>query len=535
MSVQEALKNQNKEALQSILSNAYARTDIYAKTFFPDRFSLPFSDLHRQIFDVIDAKNPDGTPKYRKVVIKAPRGIGKTSIAKTLADKRIRYRDAKYIVYLGKTFDFAVQQTENIKNGMLQNKLANKLFGSIKAKNVGKEYSETFSKKAWITSSGTMVFPRGAQQPVRGLLFDFEGFSYRPNLIIVDDLEDKDEIANDEFRKKLKTWFFADVVKSTPLTGVSKDWQIIYIDTLKHADSLLQELLDNPEWKSVELAMCDENYHSLAPAFMSDQELQNELKEAENNPELMDVFYQERMGIPVSRKNRSFSEKMYRYYKETDAEFRKELLSGEIQTVILHDPAKTTNPTSAETAIVAVGINLYKKKIYLREVVHDFLHPDEQYKILIRMIREYRAIILGVETNSLHEFIEYPLKNALLQDGITIEFLELKPRRGTDKGLGKIQKISGLIPLYQAGIIYHNENYASDIEDQLNSFPRGKLVDVADVFSYIVQVLDTYFVYFYDSNKIDKALLEYDMEHMEEHSLYENEDVELSNDWMLMQ
>ncbi len=527
-------ENMTSEELQQLLAKLYVHTDLYGKILYPNRFSLPFSSLHKQIFDVIDAKNTDGTPKYQKIVIKAPRGIGKSTIAKTLADKRLRFRETRYLVYLGKTFDFSVQQTENIKNAMLQNKIANKLFGSIKAKQVSNVYSDTFTKKSWITSYGSMVFPRGAQQPVRGLLFDYGGYSYRPDLIIVDDLEDKSEVLNEEHRAKLKEWFFADVVKCVPLSGVSKNWQIVYIDTLKHADSLLQELLDNPEWKSVDLAICDENFHSYAPDFMSDADIQAELEEAKQRPALLDVFYQERMGIPVSTKNRSFSRNHFKYYSEGDPSFINEELNGEIRTVILHDPAKTTNPSSAETAIVAIGINTGRRKIYIREIINDFLHPNDQYDILLRMIKEYKAILLGVETQGLHEFIEYPIKNILIQNRINIEFMDLKPRRGKEKGAGKIQKIAGLIPLYRAGYIYHNEGHCQALEDQLLSYPRGKLVDVADIVSYVVQVLDNYFVYFQTMSDTDVQLNEYDANFREEDELYMNEDEELDKSWMVM-
>jgi len=536
------ITQQQDPVVRAILEQTYLRTDKYAKTFYPNRFNLPFNHiLHAPIFEVIDAVNPDGTPKYQKIAIKAPRGVGKSSIAKTVAAKRMRFQACRYLVYIGKTFDFASQQTENIKNGMLQNKIENKIFGNIKISAGDADFSATFSKKSWMTSYGNIVFPRGVNQPVRGLLFDYEGFSYRPDLIIVDDLEDKKEILNDTFRAELEEWFFADVVKSVPLEGVSRNWQIIYIDTLKHSDSLLQKLIDNPEWKTVELSICDDEFKSYAPEFMSDEAIQNELREAELNPLLLDVFYQERMGKPISEKNRTFKPEFFKRYTETSPEFRREMINGEIQTVVLHDPAKEVNPSNADTAIATIGVNVRRRKIYIRDIVADKLHPEAQYKTGADKIEQYNAILLGVEENSLHEFIAYPFKEYLNQRDIEVEWMNLKPRRGSSKGTGKIEKIGGLISFYEVGMIYHNvdlpahpEKPHQDIlEGQLLDYPRGKRVDVADVVSYIIQVLNEFFVYF---DTLGPDMLEARLEEQalsEEEHYYETAE-ELPNDWATM-
>jgi len=533
--------NENPE-LHSVLEQAYLKTDLYAKTFYANRFSLAFTDLHQQMFDVVDAKNADGTPKYQKVVIKAPRGIGKSSIAKTLAAKRIRYSDAHYVVYIGKTFDFASTQTENVKNGMLQNKLENGLFGSIKMKKATDEFSDTFSKKAWMTASGCMVFPRGANQPVRGLLFDYDGYSYRPDLYIIDDLEDKIEILNPDFRARMEDWFFSDVVKSVPLPGVNMNWQIVYIDTLKHSDSLLQKLLDNDQWKSVELSICDADYKTFAPDFMSNQDIQEELKEARDKPHLLDIFYQERMGLPISAENRTFDKKYFQQYNEQSTDFQRELHLNEIQSCTLHDPAKVTvNPKNADSAIVTIGVNTKRRKIYIREIAYGKMHPDEQYAEAGRQIKKYNCELLGVEENSLHEFIEYPFKEYLKHNHIDVQWLNLKPRMGKTKGTGKIEKIKALISFYRSHIIYHEENLVRDphihdgdniLESQLLQFPRGKTVDVADVVSYIIQVLAEYFVYF-DSAEVDDREFEYQQSIEDEEEEWLATTDELPDEWRI--
>ena len=60
--------------LSEIFSACSVSTRMTAKTFFPERFHMEFSEeVHGKIFDLIDGPAP-------KVAIAAPRGWGKTSI-----------------------------------------------------------------------------------------------------------------------------------------------------------------------------------------------------------------------------------------------------------------------------------------------------------------------------------------------------------------------------------------------------------------------------------------------------------------------
>ena len=104
-------------------------------------------------------------------------------------------------------------------------------------------FDEVFSKKAWVAFD-TLVWPRGAGQQVRGVLFKND----RPGLIIIDDLEDPKYIENKDYRDNLYEWLYADVIKAVPRIGPqAKTYKIVYIDTLKHEDSVLQRLLESPE------------------------------------------------------------------------------------------------------------------------------------------------------------------------------------------------------------------------------------------------------------------------------------------------
>jgi len=143
------------QQLTAIAMQMWGSTAFYGKLMYPDRFTLPFAGLHNQIFEVIDARKENGDPLYNKIVIKAPRGIGKSSICKTKVAKDLRFAESMFTIYIGKSFDFASLQTESIRRGMLGNKNEEQYFKSLKPDNDTVDIKQ-FSKKSWMTSHGSL-------------------------------------------------------------------------------------------------------------------------------------------------------------------------------------------------------------------------------------------------------------------------------------------------------------------------------------------------------------------------------------------
>ncbi len=210
--------------LQEVMVACYKSTKTSCKVLFPERFNLPFSSLHQEIFNILDDDS------IQLAAIAAPRGFGKTSIVSlAYPAKKILFREKKFIVPVSSTATKAMLDTENLKKELLYNREITNLFGPMK--------SDSFSKECWITQTDIMVMPRGAGQQVRGLLHHH----HRPDLIICDDLENSESVMNDELRAKLKEWFFADLCNS--VNRGRDDWKIVVIGTILHEDSLLANLV----------------------------------------------------------------------------------------------------------------------------------------------------------------------------------------------------------------------------------------------------------------------------------------------------
>jgi len=480
---------------------------MMAKTFFPERFSVPFAEnVHGKIFELIDG--PD-----QKVAIAAPRGWGKTSVVGlALMARHILFHLTGFICYINKSHEAASLQTENLRRELVTNRAIKSFFGNFKADHVKGEFEEVFSKKAWVAYD-TLVWPRGAGQQVRGVLFKND----RPGLIIIDDLEDPEMIQSDEYRRKQYEWLYADVIKALPRIGdMAKNAKIVYIDTLKHEDSVLQKLLDSPEWKSVRLEACDDDFHSTAPEFMSDEAVMTEWQHHVNAGQT-DVFFRELRNLPISTKDSSFRTDYFHYYncppsygkKEgdlniIDAEIQQ---NNEIESVIILDPAKTVKIHSAESAIIGIGIDVARARLYVRDAISEKMYPDEIYDAMFGMGQMLGAKVLGIEETSLNEFIKQPIKNEMFRRGSFFELIWLKARGG----MKKEHRIKALVPYYRGGYIYHNASCATvkKLEQQLLMFPRSALWDLMDALAYIVELLELGERYFSPKGNITNSEAEY--------------------------
>jgi len=473
----------NKDQLKDIMAQCCASTKATASVIFAESFYRPFASVTEPIFGIIDDDSS------QKNVIKAPRGWGKsTTLNIAHAGKKILFREKKFIVLISSTATKAVMESENLKRELLSNQTVRKIFGSVKTNTVNSTdlgMDDSFSKEMWVANGETVILPRGAGQQVRGVRWG----KHRPDLIIVDDLEDPEAVASEEQRKKLKQWFFADVLNS--VDRKDNTWKIIFIGTLLHENSLLADLLADPTWNNVEIDLCDDALHSNWPDFMTDVEIK-ELYDSYRVQGLLDVFAREYRGQPIAKEDAIFKQEYFKYYDESDEEFSKKLSSYE--NIVIIDPAKTTKISSDHSAIVGIGVNVELPRICVRDIIADKLHPEQIYDQAFAMADRIGARTIGYEVTSLNEFITYPITTYMLKRGKFYNLVELKARGK------KEDRIAMLNPLYRLGYIFHNKNVTQILESQLIAFPKSKRDDVMDAFAYIVEMLELGERYFAPDN-----------------------------------
>lgn len=310
-----------------------------------------------------------------------------------------------------------------------------------------------------------------------------------------------------------------------------KNWRIIYIDTVKHEDALIEELLDDPDWESLRLSICTDEYKTLAPAFMSQEDLDKEL-EKHREQHLMDIFAREFQSRSISAEARSFSSKHFQYYSEDEEEFQKRDDLGAIESVVIVDPAKTAKMDSAETGYAVWGVDLETNRLYFRHGLGAKLHPDQVYTQAFEFCQQFRANTLAVEVTGLNEFISHPFRNEMIRLNLNYDFVELSAHGGRGGELGgteggKKGRVRSLIGYYRKGLIYHNKIGSGSYEAQLMSFPRPKRWDIMDAAAYIIQIMDMGLRYFQPLEALEEKAEDIE----KEYASLKNEDAIDSNEW----
>ncbi len=466
-----ARKEYYDEKTLEVLAQCKSDIGTYLKVFHPDTFSRPWGPGHKELFTYLN--NPE---RPQKTLIVAHRGFGKTKIFNFgIPSHGIVMGGDKFIVPVSASNSHAVMQANILRRHLQTEPACKEAVGDIK--------SASWASDCWITSNDCMVLPRGAEQQIRGILHDI----HRPTSIIVDDLEKSESVLNPEQRSKLKNWFYADLMGS--IDRSKNNWRTLVAGTILHEDSLLQHLRDEEGWNTIEFPLCDENFNTLWPEYMSTEAVKA-LREEYVQAGMIETFYMEYMNIANPREDAVFKPEYFQYYTEGDPGFED---LNEWENIVLVDPAKTVKTHSDFTAICGIAWQPEKGRVVLRDCINERLHPDEIYKKTFEMCARLNAQVLAVETTSLNEFILQPLEDAMFTHGLAYELVELKAKKGDGDLGGKAGRNKGRIralsPYFRTGKVFLNRACSAPLEQQLLAYPRAKHDDVADCFSYFIQLL----------------------------------------------
>lgn len=229
------------------LLRARFRYDLegFARWCWPDRFDLPFNNLHRELFkqqldiegwaDRVKAKVTD------RSAVAAPRGYAKSTIESFLKPIHdIVYGLEAYIVLGSSEMRLARSFTADIMGalGDSESPLA-QLYGPFAVKGGVDAFTVSVrgqpSTGVLARSIGTAL--RGAKHPKRGI---------RVTKFVLDDAEDRKRVQNAEQRADWWDWLNADVAKAGPRGG---GLVIRWVGTVLHPDAVLARLLKRPGWK----------------------------------------------------------------------------------------------------------------------------------------------------------------------------------------------------------------------------------------------------------------------------------------------
>lgn len=451
--------------------------EYFARTYFPHYVKSPNSRLHDHLYRRI----PEllASPEGETDAIAAPRGEAKSTICSQMAPLWCIARGIKrYILIVMDVNEQAVLMVEAIKTELEGNPRLRLDFPDIFGE------GRVWTQGVIVTANGIKVHARGGGQRVRGLRHG----PHRPDLAVLDDLENDENVRTPDQRNKLEKWLNSAVLNVGDAAG---SLDVIYIGTILHYDSVLARTMKNPLWRAVRFQSVVRWPDRMDLWEQWEERLRNDGKAAAERflaahlaamtkgavvswPAVRPIaalmklrikigrsaFASEQQNDPLSEDDQVFG--VITYWVQTSATW---VFFGAV------DPSLgKTNKARDPSAILIGGWDRDTKRLDVVEASIRRRVPDKIISDVIAFQEQYRCITWGVEAVQFQEFFRQILMEKAAAKGVPV------PARAVIPHADKALRIESLEPYVSAGAIRLRAGQTQLI-DQMQHFP---LVDHDD-------------------------------------------------------
>lgn len=458
--------------------------EYFVQAYFPHYVrSEHKSQLHLYLFENLPLSVSELSKSVRQAIA-APRGEAKSTICTQLFPLWCMVCDLKrYIIIAMDTREQAYGMLEAIKVEIESNP------------RLAVDFPELGAGKVWragaiITSKNQKVEAVGAGQKLRGRRHG----AYRPDLVVLDDIENDEMVQTPEQRTKLHNWVLNAVLK---LGAAGEKFDVIYVGTILHYDSVLNRILSTKGWKKA--------HFKAILRFPDNMALWDEweniyLSEDGDDDTMSDLFYQQHKaemdkGAVVSWLARPILYLMKIRasdgHSSFDSEYQNDPVSGddaifanslqywtELPPDLIYfgalDPSLGKAGASRDpSAILVGGYHRASGKLYVVEAQIKKRLPDLIIEDVIRLHSQYNCHRWFVETVQFQEFLKTELVKRSAARGKPV------PATATKPNSDKMLRIESLQPHIANGLILLHRSQ-STLESQLRHFPKADHDDGPD-------------------------------------------------------
>lgn len=430
----------------------------FFNVYFHEYVQYKTAPFQREIFELTE------NASIKNLVVVAFRGSGKTTIINQSYPiwAILGQQQKKFVVICAQTMVQARQILRNIKEELENNELLRNDLGPFKEEEIWNASSLYFTRQK------ARIVVASKETSIRGIKHG----AYRPDLIILDDVEDIASVKTQESRDNTYQWVTGDIM---PLGD--KHTRLIFIGNLLHEDSLLMRLRQGIEqWKLSGqfrfYPLVDENEQILWPGKYPTHSDIEELKHSLGNEV---SFQREYMLNIIPDDSWIVQPEWIQYYDELPPmRFRDYACIG-------IDLAISKEQTADYTAMVPAIVTGRKDtlQVYiLPQIVNKrltFLEGLEQAKLLSESIGNGSKAKLYVEDVAYQRSFEEVLSNA----GFPAKGVQLH-------GQDKRARLTAVAYLLQAGKVFFPRVGAELLIQQILHFGVEKRDDLADAFSILL-------------------------------------------------
>ena len=376
-------------------------------------------------------------------------------------------KKANYIVFIMANQTKASKQLKEIAETYVSNE-----FLSLNLVKV-KQQSEKAFECVVTDEKGEEICVRmeayGKGSSIRGLLWGDK----RPDIIVIDDPQDVEDSMSDTVQSNDYDWFLSDAY------FLGKKTRIFMIGNNLGEKCLIEQVIENKDllkFNALRIPVMDDEGASNWPERFPVEEILEE-KEAWRALGKLDIWEREKMCIAISPERQMFKKEYFMYYAPNELK----LEDCSIYTTV--DLAISEKESADYTVVCTVAVNP-DNKWFILDVDYDRYDPSQTIDAIFRAVQKYRPIYVGVEKVAYQASVKHYLEKEMPKRNIwfTVKDLEASSR--------KELRIATLQPRFKTGSVWFpmGAKFLTELESELQSFPKGLHDDLIDALAYISQI-----------------------------------------------
>ncbi|MBW1951468.1 MAG: phage terminase large subunit [Deltaproteobacteria bacterium] len=439
---------------------------FFCKTYLPHYFSQAPAPFQYELVKLLEQravlKSPEAEPEKEAegndglatavtpVVVAAPREFAKTTLCSFgYVLHQICFGKRHFIIIGSDTEDLASDLTGYIYLELLYNDRIRDDFGELVKGNR--------PVNDFVTTNDIRVKARGRGQRLRGL----KHRQWRPDLVILDDLENDTNVRNPKIVQQILNW-----VKSAVYPAIDAGGNLFIIGTVLRWHSALHIMLTSEEEPYCYFGR--RIYRAIQEDGTSLWEAKHPLKKLLLEKQLMGTvaFNREKMNEPVQEAG-LFQQQWIHYYHPDCLKDRNLIVTG------FFDPSIESGASADYKACVTVGFDSKEMVFYVLDAFIQKATLEHTLNIIFDRHQEFNYHLLGVEDNLFQRLLLKEFERLGQERG------QILPIKGVTNRIAKETRIAGLSPLLERGKIRFIRGHSDQelLIEQLLYFPSASIHD----------------------------------------------------------
>lgn len=368
---------------------------FFIQFFLGEHLTCPVPDFHISIFDFMVSKQVD------KLALAIPRGHAKTTLAKLAVVWYLLFTNYRFIVYVSNTADVAQAALRDIW-AFLRSDNFKAVFGDLNVE-IDRAGEGLFIFKmtdARGKEKRCILRALGSNQQVRGLNIDNE----RPELGVVDDLEDDDNTATPKLIAKLRKWVYG------PFFKAFNRWKrkIIWLGNMLSNESLLKSHCDSADWHSMLFGCIKADGTPLWPDLWPMSEIKKDYREYQEANSIA-KWFAEMMNQPIPEGGGLI--------KSDEINYKPAVNPGDCEHVFMTiDPAISKKAWSDWTGIAVHGyVDDHWQIVYAIKAKVDAI---QMFFLILSIARDWNCHLWGIEGVAFQAVLEPFFKILMIENRV---------------------------------------------------------------------------------------------------------------------